>query len=61
MNKNYIKGRIYTLGLTQETLAKKMGVSRVWVSGVINGKTNPTIKTLEKFADALGCKVKDLL
>ena len=45
-------------GVTQKALAEKIGVSAVGLSKSIN--KNPTIKTLDKIADALGVKVWDL-
>ena len=45
-------------GITQKELAEKIGMSAVGLSKAING--NPTIKTLEKIADALGVNVWDL-
>ena len=45
-------------GITQKALAEKIGMSAFGLSKAING--NPTIKTLDKIADALGVKVWDL-
>ena len=61
MNTNYIKGRMYHKGMNQSDLAKKLGTDQARISLIINGKANPTMKTLEKLANALNCKVKDLL
>ncbi len=44
------------MGMTQEQLAEKMGCEPVFISRIENNKTNPTIKTMEKIADALGCE-----
>jgi transcriptional regulator with XRE-family HTH domain len=40
-------------GLTQRTLAARIGVSPSRVSDVENGRTRPTMRTLETFAAAL--------
>jgi transcriptional regulator with XRE-family HTH domain len=45
-------------GITQKELAQKIGISAVGLSKAIKG--NPTIKTLDNIADALGVKVWDL-
>ena len=44
-------------GVTRGELAERAGVSRAYVSEVLNGKPNMTILTLCKFALALGLKV----
>ena len=51
--KKVIKERGYTI----EDVAKKMGISRVTLSQ--NMSRNPTIGTLERIANAIGCKVVD--
>lgn len=51
--KKVIKERGYTI----EEVAKKMGISRVTLSQ--NMSRNPTIGTLERIANAIGCKVVD--
>lgn len=38
-----------------EEVAERMGVSRVTLSQTLSG--NPTMSTLQRIADALGCKV----
>jgi DNA-binding XRE family transcriptional regulator len=49
-----VKSVIKQYGYTQVTLAKKMGINRVTLAQMIDG--NPTINTLRKIADAIGCK-----
>ena len=51
--KNVIKQRGYTI----EQIAEKMGVTRVTLTQ--NLSRNPTINTLQRIADAVGCKVGD--
>ncbi|MFI5339831.1 MAG: helix-turn-helix transcriptional regulator [Candidatus Methylomirabilales bacterium] len=48
-------------GMTQESLAKKAGISRVYVARLETGKQDPTLTTLKKLAKALKVKVGRLL
>ena len=49
------------IGLTQEALAEKAGVSRTIISGLENGTISvTTTKTLIKIASALGKNVSDI-
>lgn len=41
-------------GLTQATLAERMGVDRAYVSGLEQGQRNPTVLTLWHISKALG-------
>lgn len=50
-----IKSIIKQKGLTTEDVAERMGISRVTLSQTLSG--NPTMSTLQRIADALGCKV----
>lgn len=61
MNTNYIKGRIYQLGLKNYEVAKKLDYTPQHFSAIINGRDNISIKKLEELADVLGCNVKRLL
>ena len=47
-------------GLTQRDVAQKMGVSVQSYSQYETGKRNPTRKTLDKIAAAIGCKTSDI-
>lgn len=53
-----IKEVIKDRGMTITELADKMGINRVNLSNMING--NPTVETLNKIADAIGCPVTEL-
>lgn len=53
-----IKELIKEKGMTITELADKLGVNRVTLSNSVNG--NPTVETLNKIADAIGCPVTDL-
>jgi transcriptional regulator with XRE-family HTH domain len=47
-------------GLTQEKLGIATGLSQTYLSGIEGGTRNPSIKTLDKIAKALGVKLSDL-
>lgn len=47
-------------GLTQAALAKKLGVTRLTVSRWETGARRLTADTLERIAEALGCRPGDL-
>ena len=54
-----IKEVIKEKGMTITELADKMGINRVNLSNMVNG--NPTVETLNKIADAIGCEVAELI
>ena len=43
-----------TIGMTQQSLASKIGVSRAWVTIMESGRGNPSVSTLKAIAEALG-------
>lgn len=47
--------------ISQDELALRAGVERAYVGHIERGTKNPTIKTLEKLAEALACSASDLL
>ena len=47
-------------GVTSASIASVVGIHKVSVSNIINGKLNPSTETLEKFADALGVEIWEL-
>ena len=53
-----IKELIKEKGYTQQELADKLGISRVGLTQLVNGK--PSYPTLEKFAEALGVEMYEL-
>ena len=55
-----IKKRRNELGITQEELAEKIGVSRVYVGYVEQGRNTPSLEILEKIAKALKIKLSEL-
>jgi transcriptional regulator with XRE-family HTH domain len=48
-------------GLTQEQLAEKCGLSQQYLSGLEQGRRNPTIVTIYELATALGVSPIDLV
>lgn len=47
-------------GMTTALLAEKVGITRANMSNIVNGKTTPSIPTLEKIASALDVSITDL-
>lgn len=45
-----LKLRMFEMGLTQTSLAKKLGMSQSKVSEIISGKVEPTLKQARKMA-----------
>ena len=48
-------------GMTQQALAEKAGVTRVYVGLIERGETSITLEKVYRLADALECDVFDLL
>lgn len=48
-------------GLSQHAVAERMGVDRAYVSGLEQGKRNPTVITLWHIAVALDARPADLV
>jgi transcriptional regulator with XRE-family HTH domain len=48
-------------GLSQNRLADFAGMGRASLSRLLTGRYSPTLRTLERIADALGVRVIDLL
>ena len=47
--------------MSQGDLSRKLGMDRGYISGLENGKRNPTIATVGKLAEALEVSVIELL
>lgn len=47
-------------GLKLEAVAAMTGVSKSTLNNIENGKTSPTLDTLEKIAKGLGCHMNEL-
>lgn len=56
----HVKELREAVGMTQEELAEKSGVSRMTISALENKDCNTTSKTLRKIAEALGVTVDRL-
>jgi len=56
-----MKKRRAELNMTQEDLAEKTKLSRVYIGYVEQGRNTPTLEILERIANALKIKTKDLL
>jgi transcriptional regulator with XRE-family HTH domain len=48
------------LGLSQSELAEKVGINQESLSKMENGRISPKFERLQRFADALNCRVEDL-
>lgn len=44
-------------GLTQGEVAQRMGTTQSAVARLEGGKTTPSIRSLQRYAQAIGCKV----
>ncbi|UXM84786.1 helix-turn-helix transcriptional regulator [Methanococcus aeolicus] len=58
--KNKIKVYRAMYGLTQEDLAKKLGVSRQTIISIEKGKYDPSIKLAFKIAKYFNVKIEDI-
>mgnify|MGYP001601562186 FL=1 len=47
--------------MSQGDIARTLEVHRAYISGIENGKRNPTLATIKKLADALGVSADELL
>lgn len=56
-----VRARMAELGMTQDRLGDKIGVSRHNVSRMLSTPTEPALGRAEEIAKALGCTVDDLL
>jgi transcriptional regulator with XRE-family HTH domain len=50
-----------SLGVTQLVLSEKSGITQGMLSDIENSRSNPSIKTLEKLAQALNVSVLELM
>lgn len=56
-----IKEVMKSHGITQEELAARMDINRVSVNRLLSEKNDMRMSTLQKFADAIGCRVTELI
>jgi putative transcriptional regulator len=52
--RSWLKKLRYESNLTQEQLAKMVGISRTMVTEIENGNANPSVKVAKKIAAVLG-------
>ena len=52
--------RMEELGLTQKSVAEKMGCSQQYISRVLKGTENLSIETISKIESALGLKIMEM-
>ena len=55
-----IKEIMQEKGVTSASLSTMIGIHKVSISNIINGKINPSAETLEKIAEALGVEMWEL-
>ena len=60
LGKNLKKIRI-AKKMSQGDISRALEVHRAYISGIENGKRNPTLATIEKLANAIGVSVNELL
>lgn len=56
-----IKEERLRIGLTQKEVADRCGTSTSYICDIEVGRTNPSLKTLEKISIALEMEIKELL
>src|SRR5690348_17535663 len=56
-----LKARRKTLGLTQRSLAQKLGVEASHVAFIESGRRNPSLKLVARLADTLGLDRQEIL
>jgi transcriptional regulator with XRE-family HTH domain len=57
----FVKGRRESLGLTQRSLARKLGVEASHVAFIEGGRRKPSLKLVARIADTLGLDRRDVL
>ena len=60
MAETFIRARVRS-GLTQEQVAERMGTTQSVVARMESGRSKPSYRSLERFADAVGARVKLVL
>lgn len=48
-------------GITQEALAYQAGLNRAYIGYIERGERKPTLETIEKIAQALKVRVKEII
>lgn len=60
IGRNILRG-LELRGINQKELAEKAGTSGSYICQIISGKRAPSVKTLGKISEALGCTAAELL
>ena len=47
--------------MSQGAIARKLEMHQAYISGIENGKRNPTLATIQKLAEVLGVPIDKLL
>ena len=47
-------------GISQNKIARTLGIDRAFISNIENGKTNPTLDTIARIAKAIGVSISEL-
>lgn len=50
-----------TKKMSQGDIARALRVHRAYISGIENGKRNPTLTTIQRLSDALGVSIDKML
>lgn len=58
---NNLKEEIEQSGKTKTEIAKAIGVSKPTISQYISGRIQPTLATLSRLCNFLGCSADDIL
>ena len=58
---NHIRACRERAGLTQEALAQQIGCTQSYISQIEAPDARPTLGTLQKVAEALGCPIAELV
>lgn len=58
--KNNIQSLRESLGLTQDELAKRLGVTRQTINAIENDKYNPTLQLAFKLSRLFGCSIEEV-
>lgn len=58
--KNHVRERRLRQGLTQEELARSVGVSRQSINSIERGRYTPSLPLALRFAQVFGCSTDEL-
>jgi len=54
---NLMRSRRYDIGMTQEELSEKLGISRTWLNKLERGSVDPRLGFVGRWCEALGFRV----